>query len=226
MTLLPTDYLYEIRIGEERVYVGRSVSPSARWRKHKKRWPDGSLRVLVSGSHEYICELERAFIARLRRTSEKIQNVAPGGDNPPSHLGRPWSASRREIMRAVQVTPEYRERMSAATRGRPKPEGFGAKVAAALIGKPKSAECRAKIAASRMGLSRPHTETSRQKIAEANRRRVLSDETKAKISASLVRTRELRSQMFKGRVFSEETRRRMSIASHKRWHGVEGTRNP
>lgn len=75
------------------------------------------------------------------------------------------------------------------------------------LGTPHTDEVRAKIGAAARGRGHTLSPEARAKIGEANRRRVVSDETKAKTSASL-----------KGRKVSPEERERMSAS--RRGHEV------
>lgn len=59
-----------------------------------------------------------------------------------SHLGNPgfWTGKKRG-----PHTPEWRAKISAALKGRKKPDGFGEHLRAIWIGKPRSADTRAKM---------------------------------------------------------------------------------
>lgn len=89
-----------------------------------------------------------------------------------------------------------------------------AKMSAARKGKPKSEECKAKIRAAKLGKPRPD-------VAERNRRaptwlgKKHSDETRAKIAASLVGNN--RGSARSGWDPSPETRARMAEGQRRRW---------
>jgi hypothetical protein len=132
-----------------------------------------------------------------------------------SHKGKKKSESQIEKMKQFQHTPETKEKMresrrnrasasaetrakmSAASKGRPKSEETKLKMSASAKGKPKgpmSAELKQQISNKLKG--RPshkkgkvagpqHTPESKQKIIESNKRRVYSEETRAKISAGV-----------------------------------------
>lgn len=230
------DHLYDVRnIAGDRIYIGRTAYPATRQRDHARRWPDAAFRILAIGHHQYICELERALISYLKARQAPLQNIAPGGNNPPSQLGKPLSAAARAKLVAALRTPavratksaaskrmwqsdEYRSKVCAALKGKPKPLGHGAKVAAALRGRPKSAAHRLRLSMVARGRpGHPHTTASRRKIAAANSRRVYSPETRAKISAAGIRNREWLSDHFKGRMFSEDVKCKMSESAKRRW---------
>ena len=100
----------------------------------------------------------------------------------------------RERNAGKSLSIETRTKMSLAGKGKKKPNGFGEKISAALKGKPKgpmSEELKQRISSKLKG--RPshkkgkksgpqHTPESKAKIAESNRRRIYSAETRAKIA--------------------------------------------
>jgi hypothetical protein len=102
---------------------------------------------------------------------------------------------------------ETRAKMSIARKGKKKPEGFGNKISVALKGRPKgpmSEEEKLKRSATMKG--RPshkkgkvcgpqHTPESKAKIAESNRTRVYSQETKDKLAAGVKSANERRKSL-------------------------------
>lgn len=109
----------------------------------------------------------------------------------------------RQRNKGKVISEETRIKMSAAKSGKKKPAGFGEKISAALKGKPKGPMSEEqKLQRSNTLKGRPshkkgkkfgpqHTAESKAKIAESNRRRSCSAETKEKIAAG-VRAAKLR----------------------------------
>lgn len=121
-----------------------------------------------------------------------------------SHLKSQYAIAVGERSRGKIASDESRKKMSNAGKGKKKPAGFGDKISAALKGRPKppmTEELKRQISEKLKG--RPsqrkgkvgvytHSEEAREKIKESNRTRVISDETKAKISAANKATYEQR----------------------------------
>ena len=103
----------------------------------------------------------------------------------------------RERNAGKSLSIETRTKMSLAGKGKKKPNGFGEKISAALKGKPKgpmSEELKQQISSKLKGrpshkkgkkVGPQHTPESKAKIAESNRRRIYSAETRAKIAAGV-----------------------------------------
>ena len=103
----------------------------------------------------------------------------------------------RERNAGKSLSIETRTKMSLAGKGKKKPNGFGEKISAALKGKPKgpmSEELKQQISSKLKGKNThrkgkigeyKHTLESKAKIAESNRRRIYSAETRAKIAAGV-----------------------------------------
>jgi hypothetical protein len=114
--------------------------------------------------------------------------------------------------RGHAISPETREKISAANTGRtPKPETL-VRLSAAHKGKKHSSESRAKISAANAG--RKPSPEARANMSAAQTGRKHSPETRAKMSAAK-----------KGTKHSPETRAKMSAASANRVHGLSSTKH-
>lgn len=94
-----------------------------------------------------ICAIETLLIEQHGTRAPQGYNVSDGGEGP---FGVRRSAESVERSAAKhRGKPCHPNTMAAALagKGRPKPDGFGAKVATALRGRPRSAETKAKLAA-------------------------------------------------------------------------------
>lgn len=183
-----------------KVYVGFSTNPEARWAAHKSvacrpnnpdynnplycairkhRWESFDKHVIETWSAKSdALEAERFWIEFFRSNIRRFgpssgYNFTDGGDSPPSCKGRPLS-------------PETRARMC----GRVKSEETRSKLSKALMGHECSTETRAKIGASKRGntncVGRVISAETKAKIAAAHRGRKASPETRAKMSASQI----------------------------------------
>lgn len=81
--------------------------------------------------------LECLWIANLQSTKPAIgYNCTPGGDRPPSTIGRKWSARVRARMRKAAIkrgiSPATRQKMAAGIRGKKQTAAANAKRSAAL----------------------------------------------------------------------------------------------
>lgn len=185
-------------------YVGKTTRGRERIRGHeamrgrpghclywiKSLYARGSrlaFRVLEFGAPEKLCDLERAWIARLKSEGHSLTNMTDGGEGT---FGRKITAEFCQRMREVAknrppLTAEARARMSAAQRGRSMPPEVRAKIGAAHRGKKRPPDCGAKISRSKMG----HEVRSdvRERLAEAQRGKKHSLETRAKMRASAQR---------------------------------------
>lgn len=113
------------------------------------------------------------------------------------HIKKEFAVISRQRNKGKILSDETRAKMSSAAKGKPKTEETRAKMSTAAKGKskgPMSNEEKLKRSLALKG--RPshkkgkkagpqHTLESKAKIAESNRRRVYSDETRAKISAGV-----------------------------------------
>jgi hypothetical protein len=135
--------------------------------------------------------------------------------------GKPKSDSQINKMKLLKHSAESKAKMSAANKGRTASNATKAKQSAASLGKPKTKVHAENISKGLTGQSKPpmpeylkkqiseklkgrksarkgtkglvkHSPETKAKIAESNRRRVVSAETKAKIAASLAKTRALK----------------------------------
>lgn len=112
-------------------------------------------------------------------------------------LKKEYSAISSQRNKGKLASPETRKKMSAARKGKKKPVGFGEKISKALKGKPKppmadsvkeqiSNKLKGRTSHRRGKIGEyKHTEEAKQKIAESNRRRVYSQETKDRIAAGV-----------------------------------------
>lgn len=92
-----------------------------------------------------------------------------------------WKAARSAAQTGKKMPAAGVEKMAASKRGK-KISTTHREALLAAARHPKSTEHRAKIAAAHVGIK--VSEDARRKIGEANRQRVFSDETRAKMSAS------------------------------------------
>jgi len=108
----------------------------------------------------------------------------------PPRPGTPHTEASRAKMSAVRtgkkLTQEHRANQSAAKRGRTFTAEHRANLSASVKAAANSPEAQARAHAFR------HTEESRAKIAESNRRRPISDETREKLRRAALRGAQLR----------------------------------
>lgn len=119
-------------------------------------------------------------------------------------LKKEYSAIIGQRNKGKTASPETREKMSIAKKGKKKPEGFGEQISNALKGKSKPPmldSIKEKISSKLKGRNGhrrgktgdyKHTDEAKQKIAESNKRRVYSQETKDKIAAGVKAANERR----------------------------------
>jgi len=105
-----------------------------------------------------------------------------------------------ETQKGKSPSPETRAKMSEARKGKKKPDGFGEKISAALKGKSKglmSELVKQQISNSLKGKNThrkgkigeyKHSVEAKAKISESNRKRIYSEETRAKISEGVKAT--------------------------------------
>lgn len=119
---------------------------------------------------------------------------------------RETRAKRSEAMKGRKQTPESVAKRAAANRGKVRSRDVVERHRAKIIGRklpPRSREAIEKSAAAHRGKKR--TAQTRARLSEARRKRIISPETKARISASMM-----------GRKHSAETIEKLRIAATKR----------
>ena len=119
-------------------------------------------------------------------------------------IKKEYSAISSQRNKGKTASPETRVKMSEAGKGKKKPAGFGEKISKALTGHvrgPMSEEQKQKRSEKLKGRNThrkgkigeyAHSEESKAKIAESNRKRVYSQETKDKIAAGVKAANERR----------------------------------
>ena len=206
-------YLVTNRINGKQ-YIGQTTqSVESRWKGHLKKRPSrhllglaiekyGSqnfdLRTLIQvGSKEDLNYYERGLISAFNTKAPHGYNLTDGGDGVPN------------------PSNESRLKMSLSHLGHKPSEETLLKKSLALKGRKQSAEAVRKRAISLLGnkngLGRVVSEETRRKISESNKGN--------KCALGAFRSPEYRqklSEIFKGRVFTEETRKRMSEAAKRR----------
>lgn len=142
-------YFLNCSMTGELLYVGRSVNPESRRREHQKTFLRpmvlSGVRACLTYEQSQRHEIE-AILRRKPRLNVKADKRGSGRHTLEACLA--ISSSKLGKKRAP-FSAEWRASVSATTRGRPKPAGFGAKVSAALKGMPKSPEAIAKSVASK-----------------------------------------------------------------------------
>jgi len=151
------------------------------------------------------------------------------------NLGRIHSAETRAKMSAAikmrwENSPEYRAKVSAFHKGKPKSDEHRARISASNKGKIFSPETLAKMSTAHRGNNyrkgKTHSVETRAKIGARRRGSNHSDEARAKISASvkiaLSKIRKKLSEAQTGRTHSAETRAKMSAAAFKRKRNYVG----
>lgn len=196
--------------------MGRCKALYAAIRKYGTDSFDWCILATCSTIAEALLE-EKRFIEELRPE----YNLLPGGKGfaagyvrSPATIEK-WRASRKgwkptpeqraraaAARRGIPVSAETREKLSKARRGKSLSPETVAKIAAKNRDLKHSLETRQKMSASRRGKPRgPRSKEWAQKIAAANRGRVMTQEQRERISRGMI-----------GRQFSQETRRKISAA--------------
>lgn len=112
-------------------------------------------------------------IAKFRREGYRLTNFCDGGGH--SVLGKTWQLSEAQRQNIAQGRKRYFAQLREA----------GMPIQSPRAGATLSSETKAKIAAARRGSKgTPHTPEFKRALAERNRARVWSDESRAKASAS------------------------------------------
>jgi group I intron endonuclease len=125
----------------------------------------------------------------------------------------------------LNPSEESRRKMSDSHKGKKQSEETKIKRSEKLRGQKRTEETKKRMSLSQIGnqnfLGHTHSEETRKRLSEVNKGN--------KNAVGAIRTPEYLkalSDRFKGRVFSTETRRRMSVACHKRHHVARGINNP
>jgi group I intron endonuclease len=219
-------YLYRITSPSNKQYIGIAKDVNKRWSVHVAEASSGSKtafhkairkygksaftrEILVIGEYEYIKNLEVAAISKFDTRSPNGYNLTDGGDGT---VGYSHSDQAKKLMSEVtklrMADPSAREYLRSIN-----------------IGKKQSDETKNKksIASRKMHQQKPHPMKGK----------TLSDETKRKISESLIgnsRTKGHKltdehkrkvSEAMKGRDFSDETRSKLRAAQLGRRYSAE-----
>lgn len=213
-------------------YYGQTRQPpNRRWSQHKGAAKKGSKMVIYCAMRahgidnfifEVICECttqkemndkEMEYILINNTLTPNGYNVAKGGDNyekrpetckriSEANKGRiiseEWRANIGKAHKGRKITEETREKMKIAQKGRIITKDAREKLRKANLGKKQSPETIAKKSASRINV--PWSDKKRESMLG----RKNTDETKIKMSKAQ-----------KGRVFSEETKKKMREAKRK-----------
>lgn len=195
-------------------YIGKTCkSLSARLGGHKQdsinnktrkeRWIAKLLRLGVHPVIELIeivprenwKEFERAWISKLRKLGFDLTNLTDGGDGTDGYIMPDEVRERiRQKVRLIikehpiDFTPEVRQKISKALKGKPKSKEHRAKLSKAQTGKPcpmagkhHTEEAKAKIREARKHQVIRHSPESRAKIGLAHKGKYVSEETKQKL---------------------------------------------
>lgn len=165
-------------------YVGKSKNLTKRMYDHLLVTPEETnhracwIRSLLAKNQKPILEIldevpvsewpqwEVAWIEYFREQGFNLTNATPGGEDPPSSLGR-------------KLTPEQCAVIGARSRGRKVSEGTREKIRASLLGRKRSPEAIAKFVAKTKGVKRTPEQCAR--ISAGLRGRKLSNETREKL---------------------------------------------
>lgn len=167
------------------------------------------VRLFATGLGEQeALDVEVQRIAYWRANGARLANVTAGGEGV---VGLRHSEQTKQLLRTrraqqkIVCSPETREKIAAAQRG--KPRGPNPLHAAAIRGRKHSPEAVAKIAAALSGHS--CSERCKEVAGARYRGQQLSASHRAKLSASHVGNRP-----------TEDTRRKMAEAQRSRWAAV------
>jgi hypothetical protein len=187
--------------------------------------------ILEEGAGTSWQDAEKKWIKEYRNRGASLVNGTEGGDG----LSTATKELRERIaskLRGRKLPPRsaiWRERLSAAQKGKKKSAEARAKMSTAKLGKHFSPEHRAKIAEGNRGKKVVHSPEWCRHHSETLRGRKLSEEQRARISAGLMghiisaETRLKIGMSNKGRKPSDEARQKSSL-SHKGHHLSAETR--
>lgn len=166
-------------------YCGKTVlTPAHRFASHKRESANGGDRPLhhkirECGEHVTLhimetvpasgnwAERERRWILLLRHTNPNACNLSDGGDGAPGLI----------------ISPETRAKLSASLKGKIRTPEHCANLSASKKGKkrkPRTDETRAKLSA----IAKNRSPETRAKYSESNRNRVVSPETRTRMSVA------------------------------------------
>lgn len=210
-------------------YIGKASDPEQRYAAHllcktrarSRNWIKGLLTtglkpkmiLLEEIPDEEANDAERFWIAFVKSSGAELLNLTNGGDG-----GRmPVEViERMKTTKRAKLTPEYREMLSAAHRGKKQPPETIAKRSASIMGRKFTDETRRKISEAKKGYRHPPEVIARiadklksreqapeqiahlERLHQSNKGRKLSPEHAAKLAASN-----------KTRIISDETREKM-----------------
>jgi group I intron endonuclease len=186
-------------ITNELKYVGKSINPESRYRKHlqdsykkisyKDNWihslllrnakPD--LIIIDEVNHNNWIFWEKHYISYYKFIGCKLTNISEGGENPPSAAGRKW-------------TTEQLKRISESNKG-----------------KKRSEETKKNISLAKKGKPIPHLNNGKER--SQSHRKNLSLSLKGRTSPN------------KGKTFSNEYRKKLSDSSKSKKSVIQMTKN-
>lgn len=209
MAVKPIIGIYAIRnLVNDKYYVGQSDDIDQRWNEHRsnlrlnKNKPSKRLQstwnyhgeesfefiILEECSIDELTEKEQQWLDFIK-TGHEVYNVGDCVD---------------ATMRGVKLSEEHKKKIGDSKRGKKR--------------KPYSPEHIAKLSAAGKGkknaLGFKQTEETKTKISEANKGKIVSDETKAKMSASKIGNKN-----WVGKKHSAETKAKMSASMKGKKHG-------
>lgn len=129
-----------------------------------------SLVILERDPPGELDEAERAWIAYLTLMGCRLCNMTPGGEGQP--LGYRHSEEALEKLRSYRHSPESRAKISASLRGRKHSPETRMRMSLSAMGKPGTFN------------GRNHTAESIERMRKVQKGHPVSEETKAKISAT------------------------------------------
>ena len=136
-------YIYGLidELKNELKYVGKSINPQSRYRKHlqdsykkisyKDNWIYSLLQndnkpglLIIDEVDEFNWEFwEKHYISYYKSIGCKLTNISEGGENPPSAYGRKWTPEQikknSESNKGKKRSEETRKRISIAKKGKP-----------------------------------------------------------------------------------------------------------
>lgn len=182
------------------IYVGVTVDPAERWRKHRgdhrravhkplyaamDKHGFDAFRMIVFEHHatyELACYSEMEWIERLKEANVRLYNCYASYAKTERALRNMSEAGHAK---AVKVSPEAAAKISAALKGKPRPQSVRDKIAAghrARRGQSQTKEQqRAAQEHSERMRGRKLSAEHRQKISDGNKGHVVTEETREKI---------------------------------------------
>jgi group I intron endonuclease len=179
------------------IYVGVTVDPAERWRKHRgdhrravhkplyaamDKHGFDAFRMVVFEHHatyEQACYSEMEWIDSLKVAGVRLYNCYASYAKSERALRNMSEAGQSK---AVKVTAEAAVKISIALKGKPRPQWVRDKISAGQRGRPRTEEeQRASREHSERMRGRKLSDEHRQKISNGNKGHVVTDETREKI---------------------------------------------